>query len=69
METGPVSPALRFLDMAVDRVANMTDSIHKYEGHLRVTFEGHDIAAHDLDQVFDNLGCGISLSGGLGKCV
>ena len=69
LETSPVGTTLRFLDMDINRVANVTCPVYEHKGHLRVALEGHDIATHNLDQVFNDLGCGISLSFGLGEGV
>jgi hypothetical protein len=67
LETGPVGSALHFLDVDIDRVANVACSVYEHKGQLRVASEGHDIATHDLDQVFYDL-CGrVALSGGLGE--
>ena len=65
LETGPVGSALRFLDVDIDRVAYVTCSVHEYKGHLRVASERHNVAAHDLDQVFDDLCDRVTLGGGL----
>jgi hypothetical protein len=68
LETGPVGSALGFLDVDIDRVAKVTCPFYEHKGHLCVASEGHDIAPHDLDQVFDDL-CGrVTFGGGLGEC-
>ena len=67
LETGPVGSGFRFLDVDINGVAKVTRPIYEHEGHLCVAPEGHDIATHDLDQVFDGL-CGrVTLGGGLGE--
>ena len=49
LETGPVGPALRILDVDIDRVADVTCSVYEHKGHLRVASEGHNIATHDFN--------------------
>ena len=67
LEAGPVSSIVRLLDVDIDRVANVTCSVYEHKGHMRVASEGHDIATHDLDQVFDDF-CGrVALIGEFGK--
>jgi hypothetical protein len=67
LETGPVGSIFRFLDVDINGVAKVTYPLYEDKGHLCVASEGHDIATHNFDQVFDDL-CGrVTLGGGLGE--
>lgn len=63
LETRPVLSTLGILDVAINCIANFTCSVNKHVGHLRIPSERHNIIAHYIDQILDNLSGGIDLVG------